>query len=238
MNTLTGRPTRDAAREPVNARNWREHRACADTHPDVFTDDDKRVQAYAKEICAQCPVKAFCLQLALDTKSPYGVFGGMTPEERRAFACSSGREKRVEDVLDAIVAARREGASWERIGRQLGFPAGTMQKRVEQWMRHQERAGRSVPEEFAPRRAGLSEAQVLEMRRRAQQGESDTEQALRTGMAKSSVRKIVTGECYQHFGGPLRKKRQGHASRPSLASCTEFNNGKASAYREVQELAS
>lgn len=82
MSTPTRRATTNAAQPRVDAANWAEYRACADTHPDVFTDDDKRVQAYAKEICALCPVMSFCLQFAIDTNTQHGVYGGLDPDER------------------------------------------------------------------------------------------------------------------------------------------------------------
>jgi WhiB family redox-sensing transcriptional regulator len=36
----------------------------------------------AKAICAQCPVIERCLEHALSAQEPYGVWGGMTTEER------------------------------------------------------------------------------------------------------------------------------------------------------------
>lgn len=38
----------------------------------------------AKAVCARCPVLARCREHALTTHEPYGVWGGMTEEERRA----------------------------------------------------------------------------------------------------------------------------------------------------------
>lgn len=40
--------------------------------------------ARAKAICEDCPVRRLCLEDALADGVPYGVFGGTTPEERRA----------------------------------------------------------------------------------------------------------------------------------------------------------
>ncbi|MGL4172981.1 MAG: WhiB family transcriptional regulator [Actinomycetota bacterium] len=40
--------------------------------------------AAAKLICAQCPVIAQCRDHALRVREPYGVWGGMTEEERQA----------------------------------------------------------------------------------------------------------------------------------------------------------
>lgn len=37
----------------------------------------------AKEICAQCEVRQECLDYALATKEPYGIWGGLTEIERK-----------------------------------------------------------------------------------------------------------------------------------------------------------
>lgn len=37
----------------------------------------------AKSICAQCPVRLSCLQYALEFNEIFGIWGGLTPVERR-----------------------------------------------------------------------------------------------------------------------------------------------------------
>lgn len=37
----------------------------------------------AKAVCSTCPVKAECLAFALDAQERDGIWGGMTPDERR-----------------------------------------------------------------------------------------------------------------------------------------------------------
>jgi WhiB family redox-sensing transcriptional regulator len=39
----------------------------------------------AKAICAGCPVKAECADYAIRAREPYGVWGGLTEEEREAL---------------------------------------------------------------------------------------------------------------------------------------------------------
>jgi WhiB family redox-sensing transcriptional regulator len=39
----------------------------------------------AKRICQRCRVVGPCLQWALETREPYGVWGGMSVEERQAI---------------------------------------------------------------------------------------------------------------------------------------------------------
>lgn len=56
--------------------------ACRVVPPALFyaTSHEKR----AKATCRRCPIKAACLEWALSTEEPHGVYGGMTAEERRA----------------------------------------------------------------------------------------------------------------------------------------------------------
>lgn len=39
--------------------------------------------AHAIAICKQCPVKADCLDDAIDGKLEHGIYGGLTPRQRR-----------------------------------------------------------------------------------------------------------------------------------------------------------
>ncbi|HVL90320.1 MAG TPA: WhiB family transcriptional regulator [Actinomycetota bacterium] len=40
-------------------------------------------EARAKTICRECPVRTQCLEFALDTREPYGIWGGLNELERR-----------------------------------------------------------------------------------------------------------------------------------------------------------
>jgi WhiB family redox-sensing transcriptional regulator len=71
---------------------WREHAACL-PYPAVlfFGLDDSETPAErriredeAKRICSTCDVKRECLEYALTTKEPYGIWGGLTELERKA----------------------------------------------------------------------------------------------------------------------------------------------------------
>ena len=41
--------------------------------------------AAAKAVCASCPVLAQCRAHALEVREPYGVWGGLTEDEREAI---------------------------------------------------------------------------------------------------------------------------------------------------------
>ena len=45
----------------------------------------RRRDERAKAICQDCPVLDECRDHALSTREPYGVWGGMSEEERRAY---------------------------------------------------------------------------------------------------------------------------------------------------------
>lgn len=74
--------------------NWRNRAACrGGVDPELFfpAGEDGPVYdaqvAAAKAVCARCPVRAACLDEAL-ARIPFGIAGGLTPEERRGYRSS------------------------------------------------------------------------------------------------------------------------------------------------------
>jgi WhiB family redox-sensing transcriptional regulator len=63
--------------------------ACVGTYADEFFpkkhDDTAGVTRKAKGYCRICPVTVECLEWALATGQPTGVWGGLSPKERRAM---------------------------------------------------------------------------------------------------------------------------------------------------------
>lgn len=49
--------------------------------PDIFFSEDAAGISQAKMICAECPVRLKCFQFG--NSQEYGIFGGLTPAERR-----------------------------------------------------------------------------------------------------------------------------------------------------------
>ena len=65
---------------------WQDEALCAETAPDFFfpeDDDGGRVSRLAKQICAACPVREICLNYAQDNMITEGIFGGLSPIQRR-----------------------------------------------------------------------------------------------------------------------------------------------------------
>lgn len=77
---------------------WQEKSACRGMDSGVFYLEDnargakkaKLIQE-AKKICATCEVREQCLEYALEIQEPYGVWGGMSEEERRYILIRRGK---------------------------------------------------------------------------------------------------------------------------------------------------
>jgi WhiB family redox-sensing transcriptional regulator len=70
---------------------WQEHAACRGVDPQLFFHPQnergaarRRRDQAAKSVCAQCSVRAECADYALRAHEPYGIWGGLS-EEDRAF---------------------------------------------------------------------------------------------------------------------------------------------------------
>lgn len=63
---------------------WAVQAKCTGQDPDALFVRGK-AQHDAKVVCKACPVLAQCLAEALDNRTEFGVWGGMTERERRAL---------------------------------------------------------------------------------------------------------------------------------------------------------
>lgn len=64
--------------------DWSQFGHCVSADPDALFAEGKQ-QRLAKALCRSCPVVVECLAEALDQRVDFGVWGGMTPRERRAL---------------------------------------------------------------------------------------------------------------------------------------------------------
>ena len=64
---------------------WTCHAACRGQDPNLWFRDEHDSTSYreARAVCANCPVTADCLAWALETRTEHGVFGGLSPRERK-----------------------------------------------------------------------------------------------------------------------------------------------------------
>jgi len=87
-------------RRPRPDDTWSSGAACRALPTDLFfpageLDDQAVEQAEeAKAVCAACPVKAPCLEFAIATNQPYGIWGGANTSERRSIRRRRQAERR------------------------------------------------------------------------------------------------------------------------------------------------
>jgi WhiB family redox-sensing transcriptional regulator len=70
---------------------------CTGQDPDLWFPKANGKAAAGRAICARCPAAEACLEWALATAEPSGVWGGLDPDERRQV-------KRTRDRLGRDVA--------------------------------------------------------------------------------------------------------------------------------------
>jgi len=72
--------------------DWQVNAACRGTdtsnfyHPENERGPSRvKREMRAKAVCAGCSVIENCLRWAVDTREPYGVWGGLSPEDRESL---------------------------------------------------------------------------------------------------------------------------------------------------------
>ena len=86
VTTIIDRPTGRGDRQVPGGlqSDWAGLGRCASSDPDALFVRGAAQQG-AKVVCQKCPVIAECLADALDNRTEFGVWGGMTERERRAM---------------------------------------------------------------------------------------------------------------------------------------------------------
>ena len=111
----------DVSRLPgpmIDAWEWQYEAACRDLDTELFFHPEgergstrRRRAANAKAICATCPVIEQCRSYALAAQEPYGIWGGMTEEERREEIRSWARSPRLLTRIHCSVRHRHRVAA-------------------------------------------------------------------------------------------------------------------------------
>lgn len=77
--------------------DWRDEAVCASVDPELFhpigykSGSDLLQIEQARAVCNSCPVKAKCLEFAIEKRIPDGIMGGLTPAERSIY--TKGNQK-------------------------------------------------------------------------------------------------------------------------------------------------
>jgi len=81
-----GLPTVDLAtlpRDPAPPDTWQDKAACYGIDPEIFFPPSEEDAALALSYCGVCGIKEICLAWALRNRERYGVWGGLTEQQRR-----------------------------------------------------------------------------------------------------------------------------------------------------------
>ena len=69
---------------------WQYQGSCQNMDTELFFHPEgergpsrKRRAQQAKRVCARCPVQAQCREHSISVREPFGIWGGLTEEERR-----------------------------------------------------------------------------------------------------------------------------------------------------------
>ena len=73
------------------APEWLDRANCRGTDPEEFFPDAGGGGIQAKRICRRCEVTTECLNAAIERDEKFGVFGGMTRNERKRHAKRAAR---------------------------------------------------------------------------------------------------------------------------------------------------
>jgi WhiB family redox-sensing transcriptional regulator len=65
--------------------DWRALGECLQLDPEAFFPDPGASSAAALSACARCVVRDRCLEWALENDIRFGIWGGLTEDERRAL---------------------------------------------------------------------------------------------------------------------------------------------------------
>jgi len=89
--------------------DWRSRGACLDVDPELFFPVGSTGAAAAqiedaKRVCRRCVVVGVCLAWALGSREDFGVWGGLSEEERRAVLRREAQARRGVRVRAGVAA--------------------------------------------------------------------------------------------------------------------------------------
>lgn len=86
--SMAGQPAGDLL--AGDCEDWRERALCQQTDPEAFFPERGGSASKAKAVCGRCDVRAECLAYALDTGEKFGIWGGLSEQERRKLKSRAG----------------------------------------------------------------------------------------------------------------------------------------------------
>jgi WhiB family redox-sensing transcriptional regulator len=98
-------------------QEWQDLAKCRTTPVEMFFPPAEQEADDAKSVCETCSVKDPCLEFAITAGERFGIWGGLTPQERRSLVAK--RRARAA----AVARAAAEAAASDQIGIAAGVGA-------------------------------------------------------------------------------------------------------------------
>jgi WhiB family redox-sensing transcriptional regulator len=92
----------------MNHHAWKDDAACLNRDPSWWDYDTGPTTAQnnkAIAICNRCPVRTECLTDAMDNKAEHGIWGGLTPLDRKYLAKELERKRSSKALTKAYARA-------------------------------------------------------------------------------------------------------------------------------------
>lgn len=102
---------------------------CAQTDAELFFPPKGGSSRDAKTVCLDCPIRLRCLEVAIANGERHGIYGGLTPAERRRVA--QGHEV---EVMARPRAAHGTVAGWRVHRRNYETPCAECAQAREDWL--------------------------------------------------------------------------------------------------------
>lgn len=94
----------------TNEVDWLADALCAQTDPEAYFPARGGSTRAAKQICLRCPVRAECLEYALEHDERFGVWGGLSERERRPLKRPrAAKTRRKERAVNGSAHQERSG---------------------------------------------------------------------------------------------------------------------------------
>ncbi len=84
-------------------RPWQDEAACTTLPIEIFFPPAEQEAEVAKTICSGCTVREPCLEAALVAGERFGIWGGLTTDERRVLVA---RRRRAASAMAAAGSSR------------------------------------------------------------------------------------------------------------------------------------
>jgi WhiB family redox-sensing transcriptional regulator len=88
--------------------SWQDAALCAQSDAEAWFPEKGGSVALPKAICGRCPVRTECLEFALETEQRFGIWGGLSTEQRLPLLAARGHhtDGRFASTADTDQAAR------------------------------------------------------------------------------------------------------------------------------------